>query len=147
MLEHDIGNLEQYKELRALYSPEEWVDRREIIFGKLPAYARLDRFYREEKLYDRLMAYVQNSYGLSMLQEYEDVLQNVYPMQLLEKYEKEVKQMAAGSGGRKQYSQLVYLLRRMQQIEGGKKAVEAIVAEWRVKYRNRPAMMDELRKL
>lgn len=32
-------------------------------------------------------------------------------------------------------------------MKGGSKLVEQIAAEWKVKYRNRPAMMDELRKL
>ena len=39
------------------------------------------------------------------------------------------------------------LLRKMQQMKGGSKLVEQLVAEWKIKYKNRPAMMDELRKL
>jgi hypothetical protein len=35
----------------------------------------------------------------------------------------------------------------MQKMKGGVKSVEQIVNEWKVKYKNRPAMMDELRKL
>ena len=55
--------------------------------------------------------------------------------------------MAAYSGDRKRYQQLVTLLRTMQKINGGAKVVEEIVADWKMQYRNRPAMMDELRKL
>ena len=55
--------------------------------------------------------------------------------------------MAVHTSDRKNYAYLVSLLRKMQQMEGGSKLVEQIVAEWKVKYRNRPAMMDELRKL
>ena len=32
----------------------------------------------------------------------------------------------------------------IRKIKGGSKIVEAIVTEWKVQYRNRPAMMDEL---
>ena len=42
---------------------------------------------------------------------------------------------------------LVSLLQKMQQMKGGGKLVEQIAAEWEVKYKNRSAMMDELRKL
>ena len=55
--------------------------------------------------------------------------------------------MAVRTGDRKHYVQLVSLLRQMQQIRGGAKLVEQISAEWKTKYKNRPAMMDELKKL
>ncbi len=32
-------------------------------------------------------------------------------------------------------------------MKGGAEMAEQIVEEWKVKYKNRPAMMDELRKL
>lgn len=55
--------------------------------------------------------------------------------------------MASFTSDRKRYQQLVALLRRMKKIKGGSKVVEEIVTEWRYKYRNRPAMMDELGRL
>lgn len=55
--------------------------------------------------------------------------------------------MALHTSDRKHYSYLVSLLRKMQKIKGGTKLVEIIVGDWKVKYKNRPAMMDELRKL
>ena len=55
--------------------------------------------------------------------------------------------MVVHTSERKNYAHLVSLLRKMQQIKGGSKLVEQIVAEWKIKYKNCPAMMDELRKL
>ena len=98
-------------------------------------------------MYDRLLSYVLNSPGLYALQEYENVLKKEYPEQILDKYKNEVNKMALHTSDRKHYSYLVSLLRRMQQIKGGTKLVEIIVGDWKVKYKNRPAMMDELRKL
>lgn len=147
VLEDDAGSLDHYKELRKQYSAEEWTQKREIIFQKLPKYAHVERLYKVEKLYDRLLAYVMESQGLSALQEYGNVLKKDYPDQILQKYKREVKQMAAYSGDRKKYQQLVALLRTMQKIKGGTKVVEEIVADWKMQYRNRPAMMEELRKL
>ena len=147
VLEHEPGNLELYRELRKQYTADEWLVKREEIFGKLPAYAHVERLYKEEKLYDRLLTYVLNSPGLYALQEYEKVLKNDYPEQILNKYKDEVSKMAVHTSDRKNYAHLVSLLRKMQQMKGGSKLVEQIVAEWKVKYRNRPAMMDELRKL
>ena len=147
VLEHEPGNLELYRELKKQYTADEWLVKREEILGKLPAYAHVERLYKEEKLYDRLLVYVLNSPGLYALQEYEKVLKKEYPEQILNKYKDEVSKMAVHTSDRKNYAHLVSLLRKMQQMKGGSKLVEQIAAEWKVKYRNRPAMMDELRKL
>ena len=147
VLEHEPGNLDLYRELKKQYTADEWLVKREEIFEKLPAYAHVERLYKEEKLYDRLLVYVLNSPGLYALQEYEKVLKKEYPEQILNKYKDEVSKMAVHTSDRKNYAHLVSLLRKMQQMKGGSKLVEQIAAEWKVKYRNRPAMMDELRKL
>ena len=147
VLEHEPGNLELYRELKKQYTADEWLVKREEIYGKLPAYAHVERLYKEEKLYDRLLVYVLNSPGLYALQEYEKVLKKDYPEQILNKYKDEVSKMAVHTSDRKNYAHLVSLLRKMQQMKGGSKLVEQMAAEWKVKYRNRPAMMDELRKL
>ena len=93
------------------------------------------------------MSYVMNSPGLYALQEYERILEKEYPEQILVKYMDEVNKMAIYTSDRKRYAYLVSILRKMQNVKGGVELVERIVAEWKVKYKNRPAMMDELRKL
>ncbi|MBQ2980700.1 MAG: SWIM zinc finger family protein [Lachnospiraceae bacterium] len=147
VLEHEAGDLDLYRELKKQYTEDEWVIKREEIFKKLPAYAHVERLYKEEKLYDRLLTFVLNSPGLYILQEYEKVLKKEYPEQILGKYKDEVNKMAMHTSDRKHYAHLVSLLRKMQQMKGGVKLVEQIVSEWKLKYKNRPAMMDELRKL
>ena len=147
ILEHEAGDLDVYRELKKQYSVDEWLIKREEIFKKLPAYAHVERLYKEEKLYDRLLTFVLNSPGLYSLQEYEKVLKKEYPEQILGKYKDEVNKMAMHTSDRKHYAHLVSLLRKMQHMKGGVKLVEEIVTEWKAKYKNRPAMMDELRKL
>ncbi len=147
ILEHEAGDLDLYRELKKQYSVDEWLIKREEIFKKLPAYAHVERLYKEEKLYDRLLVYVLNSPGLYALQEYEKVLKKEYPEQILGKYKDEVNKMAMHTSDRKHYAHLVSLLRKMQQMKGGVELVEQIATEWKAKYKNRPAMMDELKKL
>ena len=147
VLEQSAGDLDIYKELKAQYSEKEWLIKREELFKKLPPNAHIDRLYKEENLYDRLLAYVLKSSGLYAVQSYENVLKKEYPKQILSKYQGEVNKMASCTGNRKHYADLVALLRRMKRIKGGSEIVETIVEEWKIKYRNRPAMMDELSKL
>ena len=141
------GNLELFKEVKKLYSEEEWISKREELFKKLPSYAHIDRLYKEEKLYDRLLDYVKNSVGMYALQEYGRILQKEYPEEILHKYRTEIERMAVHTSDRKKYQYLVSLLRSMKKIKGGSKMVEEIVDDWRRRYGKRPAMMDELRKL
>lgn len=147
ILEHKTGDVDIYRELKKQYTEEEWCRKREELFEKLPRYANVAVLYNEEKLYDRLIACVMQSPGLSTLRQYCDILKEIYPEQLLQKYREEVNQLASQANDRRKYQELVNLLRGMQGIEGGDKAADAIAAEWKVRYKNRPAMMDELRKL
>ncbi len=81
------------------------------------------------------------STGLYVLQEYKNVLKKEYPERVLNKYANEINKMALHTGNPKHYAGLVSLLRRMQKMNGGKKLVDEIVTEWKVKYRKRPAML------
>lgn len=141
------GNIESFKELKTLYSNEEWEKIREEIFSGLPKYAHVDQLYKEEKLYDRLLEYVLSTEGLYALREYEKELKDYYPEEILQKYADEVNRMATHTADRRRYQEWVAILRRMSKIKGGKEKVCKIVEHWRFAYRNRPAMMDELRKL
>ena len=74
-------------------------------------------------------------------------LWELYPKALLHKYEIEVKQMASHTSNRNKYREIVYILNRMQKYPGGEEKVDEIRNDWEVRYKNRRAMMDELRKL
>lgn len=147
MLQYKPGDVAVYKELKTLYTEAEWANEREKIFEKLLIYAGVDRLYKEDHLYDRLLKLVLDSSGLYKLMEYEECLKKLYPEELLTKYETTVNSMAAHTSDRKHYRELVAILKRMQKYTGGKKRVDEIVNSWKSQYRNRPAMMDELKRI
>ncbi|MBP1545392.1 MAG: SWIM zinc finger family protein [Oscillospiraceae bacterium] len=147
VLEHDAGNMELYRELKQQYTAAEWSKLREVIFKKLPVNIDRSKYYNEEKLYDRLLECVVKSQGLFMLDRYADVLKNEYPEQLLEKYTDELNKLAKRTGTRNHYANIVSEMRKIKKIPGGTNTVEEIINEWKVIYKNRPAMMDELSKL
>ncbi len=147
VIERGAGNMELYNELKKQYTAEEWSEKREYIFNNLSPYSGIDRFYKEEKLYNRLLEYVMKSPGLYSLTEYASILKKDYPEKLLEKYKTELEKEASYANGRSHYKRLVTILRSMKKIKGGSKAVDEIVMLWKEKYRSRPAMLDELGKL
>ncbi|NLJ41886.1 MAG: hypothetical protein GX352_09835 [Clostridiales bacterium] len=147
VLHYKEGDIELYKELKSIYTEGEWLEKREIIFDKLSSYRGMDRLYALEGLYDRLIDLVVASQDLYMLMEYEEILKDIYPKELLSKYEKKVRAMAINTASRAHYRDIVSILRRMRKYPEGNEKVMEIVSEWKQRYKNRPAMMDELSKL
>lgn len=145
-LELSRGSLDIYKELAGQYTPQQWAVEREKIFEKLDG-CQAAKLYLEDELYDRLLTYVQKSAGLSALNLYEADLEKRYPAEILEKYSKEVENMARPTTSRTQYKELVKILRKMKKYPGGPAMAENIAGQWRVLYKNRRAMMEELGKL
>lgn len=147
MLQYKAGDVAVYKELKTLYTEEEWVQKRETIFEKMLPYKDVSKLYQEDQLYDRLLELVLNSSGLGKLTEYETCLKKIYPEELLRKYETVVNSMAVHTSDRKHYRELVAILKRMQKYPGGNTRVDKIADNWRQAYKNRRAMMDELKEI
>ena len=74
------------------------------------------------------------------------MLNDEYPEKLLQLYREIVEKQAESTGDRKHYYQIVEELRIMKSIIGGDKVVDEIIKKWKIQYRNRSAMMDELNR-
>lgn len=133
---------ELYKELKSQYTPGEWITEREKVFPQYSPLGQADLF-REEKLYDRLWEVIRNQH-IDRIMGYEDVLLPKYTEEVLQTYAAQLNRMATAAGGRKEYQYWVRVLQHMKKIKGGKELVDQIVADWKVRYKNRRAMMDEL---
>ena len=145
-LKYQPGNLDIYRELKSRYALEAWVMQRERIYDSLPSYSKAALFL-EEGLYDRLLTCCLSSPGITGLREYKNELLKRYPAEVLDRYVNTVEGMAKNTGTRRHYQELVALLREIRKMPGGKEQVVNITGKWREKYRSRPAMMDELKKL
>lgn len=139
------GEKEYYRELKSHYTDEEWQCEREKVFQCYFSLALAD-MYCEEKLYDRLWELLKEK-DLQMILGYEDVLLPKYASEILTKYRYSLNRAATQASNRSTYQEWVRLLKRMEKIDGGKELAQQIANEWRVKYRNRRAMMEELSKL
>ena len=136
---------EHYSELKAQYTEAEWVQQREKVFPCFNGYGQA-RLLCEEKLYDRLWELLKDK-DLHTVLSYEDVLLPKYSAEILQKYNEYLNRAAMQASGRKAYQEWARLLKHMRKIEGGKELSKQIAADWRIRYKNRSAMMDELKKL
>lgn len=141
------GNMEEYCELKEFYSEEEWKPIRDKIFDSLPEDTDKAPYYEEEKMYEKLLESVLEDESLYNAGRYLEVLKDLYPKQLLEKYSKAINRMAEHTADRSTYQRWIQTLRTMQTIPGGKEEVAQIVKQWKLAYKNRRAMMDELSRL
>lgn len=147
VLDGYMVDLGLFEELKSNYPIEIWLDKRELIFNKLSSSRDVDKLFVFEQIYDRLILFVMNSEGLYKLFEHEAILKDKYPELLLEKYEAELNEQLRYASGRSNYREAVSVLRRMIHYPEGSKTVSKIVEGWRIKYKNRPALMDELSRL
>lgn len=138
-------SFEYYNELKSQYSEEEWIRKREDVFPFFDVYGQA-RLLCEEKLYDRLWELLKDA-DLYIVLNYEDVLLPKYSAEILRKYGAYLNYISMQASGRKAYQEWVQLLKRMKKIEGGRELAERIAEDWRIKYKNRSAMMDELKNL
>lgn len=143
---HSI-DFEHYQEYKDLYTKEEWAENRLDILKDLSKATGIDKILVEEELYEWLMEYVMQQYGLHYLQTHQKLLVERYPNQVFDRYEKEIMSLSELSGSRKKYRQIVSLIRQMQYLPNSEERVTRIISDLKTNYKNRPAMMDEISKL
>ncbi len=147
IIKYDKCNLDAFKELKGLCDKEEWESVRKEIFDVVGKSGGADRLFDEEKMYDRLTEYIVKSKELSLIDEYRQVLESRCPEAILEMYRAAIMKEAEHSGTRSHYRNIVKLMRKMRKYDGGIAAVRDLEMQLREKYKQRPAMMDEMDKL
>lgn len=140
----DDINIEDYIELRSCYLDKEWIKERDSIIEQLTPGRFLCEILETEQLYEQLLDAILRSDDKYLLHQYTDLLSEKYPEQLLQVYRESVEKQAESTGSRKHYYQIVEELRYMKSITGGDKVVNEIIKRWKIQYKNRSAMMDEL---
>lgn len=139
-------NLENVKLLKAECDEEEWYTYREQILTSNACLGIKFRFLEFEKLYDRLLRTIVESGSIYTLDQYEKVLRKEFPDIVRDTYVNYVRKHAESVCDRKVYKGLMDYMKKITKYPGGRKLADQIAKEWKVTYRRRPAMMDELRK-
>ena len=140
------SDFDSYKELKSLYAQDEWIKIREDILSQVPV-QDIDVLYNEEKLYTKLIECVVQGRGLGLVKEYQKSLLKYYPKQIFDKYVSELTHQAQWANNRNMYKALVDELRELKSLPQGKEVADRLASEWKVEYKRRKAMMQELDKL
>jgi hypothetical protein len=151
LIGHDT--MKYYKKLRQLIDSKEWPDELRTPLGKRDfgrsAISHLAEIYASEKWYDELFNLMKKAeYDLlSGIERYAKHLDADQQQILVARLEPVFRQAAEHQMGRDKYKELVARLKRLQKCcPAGKQLSNQLVSDFRAKYKNRPAMIDELSK-
>ena len=106
----------------------------------------MPQIYIREEHWQDLMDFVRKNSSPGVLEKFTKHLASRFPDELARVYEKVIVEKLAPPMGRSNYQYLCRFLRRFQKL-GNKDRVRQLVAELSEKYRNRPAMLEELSRV
>ena len=149
------GRMEYYHKLKRLIDTSEWhifltkmiEDTKKVSYGIQWV---LPDIYVEEKDFEQLYTFIYNASHinrLELVQRYGLQLPSSYASSLLAIFVIDIRDYAERNMGRNYYMRVAEMLHFMKRFKGGETVVKELLSEFRDKYKRRPAMMDELRRL
>lgn len=139
-------DLKYIKMLKVACNNDEWIEYREKILNLRLINSVRFSFLALESLYDKLLYEIIHSGTIDDLDQYENVLSKELPERTRNVYINYVIKEAERVCDRRGYKNLMRYLKKVSKYEGGKIEVEKISNVWKMQYKRRPAMMDELKQ-
>ncbi|WP_157698586.1 SWIM zinc finger domain-containing protein [Sphingobacterium sp. G1-14] len=155
-------NSHYYNQWKNTYTPKEW---KSIINNKINSIRakatgekssywknqdywllnEIGPIYIEENMFDKLLAIVQRQTDLETILNYHDHLYKLYPSQLMNLYSPLLDQQAESANKRSAYQRFMDIVFAIfKDIPSGRETLLAQMLHWKMIYRHRPAMMEEL---
>ena len=149
---HTNGSLDYYHKLKSLISSTDWKEylstllQETTFFDYWGSGNNKAEIYIEEKEYDKLFSFLSTvEYRrLDALVQYASHLNATHSSEILSLFTDDLRVYAEKNLGRSHYEYIARVLRGMRKLNGGKDVVKQLVEEFRVLYKRRPAMMQEL---
>ncbi|MEF3306243.1 SWIM zinc finger family protein [Paenibacillus sp. GYB003] len=143
------GEFDMYEQVKALYSPDEWVTVYAELLDQLEKQtygwrSMYTRILVHENETSRLLAYVKErpfeveQYYSHLVKEYRD--------EVLAIFRTVIERQASHASNRKQYQDVCRVIRLVRKI-GGTDSAQAIVGKLLALYPNKPAFRDELKQV
>jgi hypothetical protein len=139
-----------YRIYKSTFSAGEWAAAYENL---LRHYENKNGFYRNpaadllaaEKDTERLINYIEKKLSLENLETYHKFFAAAFPEKTLALFRKAIDHYAEQNTGRSCYGRIAALFNMMKKISGGDALVNDMKAQYKITYKNRPAMMEVLK--
>jgi len=142
-------DLKNYLEYKSNFDEEAWPNERDQIlevFEEKPRLYLLSEIYKEEKMYEKLLKWLDFNLSFSHLIEYEKLLVDIYGFELTKLFIKSLDQLASKSGSKGHYRKIVDRMTYIKKLPFGEEAMLKKVEEYKIKYKKRPNFMAILDK-
>lgn len=141
----NIGNKELWNEYKQWFTVEDWPNVCEKLWSGIKmADTRAFPWYELEGRYDLIMSGIEASGEVDGLKSYEKKLKALYPERCLKVLADYTDYLADQSKNRNNYKRVARYLRWIQRYPGGNEKAAEIAAGYRIKYKLRSAMMEEI---
>ena len=141
-----------YDALKELYPQKEWEKMIPVIIAKLLKEKPFSRdiiinIHLKEEMFDKALEKVLKEKSLYVLSNYRKDLSGCFPKDYFEAYKKLIIPFSGSRTGRTHYQETVEYLRQMKEIKGFEKELLELADSLKKKYKNRPAFLDEMRRI
>jgi hypothetical protein len=139
---------------KSAFTADEWADAKEELLAYYEKKERNRGFsfsvadvLAAEESSERLLSYIEKHPSIKNMEKYYAVFAEEFPERTLALFRKAIDQYAEKNLGRTSYEYIAHLLRTMTRIPNGGAIVTDMIYEYRIRYKNRRAMVEVLGKL
>lgn len=100
-----------------------------------------------ENRFAELLSLILENKDIFLMDQYEELLKKKYPEDIITFYSEYVVKEAKRVSNRDAYKRLMAYLKKISACKNGKSAAKKIADQWKIEYKRRPAMMDEMKKM
>ena len=141
-----------YRIYKSTYNSGEWIHEVEKIIGhysggKHYSNDSIADVLAEEKDAERLIKYIEKHPSVENIDKYHLHFSSSFPEATLALFRKAINQYAEKNTGRNHYEHIVDLMKKMNRIKDGKKAVNDMINQYKIQYKNRKALIEILNKI
>jgi len=146
------NNQDYYSVLKSNISPEKWEHYVEGLIAEISAVKSrrkevlLEKIYIREGMWQALFEKLKRQPYLETIEAYEGYLAKDYSPELIALYSQQISWYLNKNMGREHYKTACKYLRRMKKL-GGSSPANQLIDQFRITYKQRSALMDELNKV
>jgi hypothetical protein len=134
---------------KSTFTANEWADAREDLIAHYDKQRKgfntsLADAMAAEKLAERLLSYIEKYSSIERLDKYHPVFAETFPEKTLALFREALDYYAENNMGRASYEHIAGVFRTMTRIPNGGAVVAEMIAEYRIRYKKRRAMIEIL---
>ncbi len=141
--EYYPGDLDLIDELKDAYPEDVWSQKREELLNHISDDNLLD-VLAHEGMYKELFEKVNDSDDIRPLMNFDYLLKDNYSKEIVDKYVNYLQQKVAMANSYGDYQHILIILYGLTRIDGGNKAIEKLIEEWNLEYKDKPELLELL---